>query len=459
VEVPRVAAVGGAGAPSLPPSVPATTPSPSGPVVRLPAGGSPADALTLVSEWSARCGAPLWLCDGCLGDLVWAEEQYVLLATAGCSPFVRVEPDLCLILLPPLHCCRELARLLAQEAMFSEFAQERAVFAASGAGAGDGVVRDSGGGGPAAAPAAAGVGCGASSSSVHAASSSAAEEYTTVLADVERLEGQLSLLKSRMRSLRVLDPSGSVAGTLARWVPRFVCLVVTVVGMESWSWWWGSVGCLPFHGAPPPFFRRTNRGWRELTALSFVNACGLEAIRADKSLTTQYRTTVRRGIPLSPGCVLVVVPVAGPRCVHTGMSCLCARPLALQLSKLQHITIFNDAFFIWHDGQYGTINGLRLGCVNGQPVRWSGECGCFLVTWVWMDGCPQRRGEAKHTACLGTLCSGLQVDWMQVNAAMGYVALLLAAVCSQTGCKFSEYVAGCVPCWRQQMRDCPGGGL
>lgn len=137
-----------------------------------------------------------------------------------------------------------------------------------------------------------------------------------MLADVERLEGQLCLLKSRMRSLRVLDPSGSVAGTLAR-------------------------------------------GWRELTALSFVNACGLEAIRADKSLTTQYRTT---------------------------------------LSKLQHITIFNDAFFIWHDGQYGTINGLRLGCVNGQPV-----------------------------------------DWMQVNAAMGYVALLLAAVCSQTGCKFSEF--------------------
>ena len=75
-----------------------------------------------------------------------------------------------------------------------------------------------------------------------------------MLADVERLEGQLCLLKGRMRSLRVLDPSGSVAGTLARWVPPFVCLVVTVVGMESWSWWWGSVGCLPVHGAPPPSF-------------------------------------------------------------------------------------------------------------------------------------------------------------------------------------------------------------
>lgn len=32
-----------------------------------------------------------------------------------------------------------------------------------------------------------------------------------------------------------------------------------------------------------------------------------------------------------------------------------------QLHLFQQITVLSDVFFVWHDGPFGTINGLRLG--------------------------------------------------------------------------------------------------
>lgn len=46
-----------------------------------------------------------------------------------------------------------------------------------------------------------------------------------------------------------------------------------------------------------------------------------------------------------------------------------------QREELRKTNVFNDAFHIWHDGPFGTINGLRLGrtggaCApNGTPCR------------------------------------------------------------------------------------------
>jgi hypothetical protein len=45
----------------------------------------------------------------------------------------------------------------------------------------------------------------------------------------------------------------------------------------------------------------------------------------------------------------------------------CCRPM-LQLCKLQTLTVCNDVFFIWSEAQFGTINGLRLGTLQGQAV-------------------------------------------------------------------------------------------
>ena len=44
---------------------------------------------------------------------------------------------------------------------------------------------------------------------------------------------------------------------------------------------------------------------------------------------------------------------------------------SLILEKLEHTNVYNDAFCIGHDGQFGTINGLRLGRLSGVHVSMS----------------------------------------------------------------------------------------
>ena len=94
-----------------------------------------------------------------------------------------------------------------------------------------------------------------------------------------------------------------------------------------------------------------------------------------------------------------------------------------QLTKLQHLSVTNDAFFVWHNGPFGTINSFRLGSLPAQPVR----------------GTPahrhRRRGPLSHDVCRGCC----QVYWVEINAALGQMAMLLATVCNRTGFIFSKY--------------------
>ncbi|RDW73248.1 hypothetical protein BP6252_07155 [Coleophoma cylindrospora] len=69
-----------------------------------------------------------------------------------------------------------------------------------------------------------------------------------------------------------------------------------------------------------------------------------------------------------------------------------------QLEKLQRTNVYNDAFCISHDGNFGTINGLRLGRLSNVPV-----------------------------------------DWPEINAAWGHTVLLLATVAERLGFKFEGY--------------------
>jgi len=69
-----------------------------------------------------------------------------------------------------------------------------------------------------------------------------------------------------------------------------------------------------------------------------------------------------------------------------------------QLEKLQRTNVYNDTFCISHDGQFGTINGLRLGRLSNVPV-----------------------------------------DWPEINAAWGHTLLLLATVAEKLGFKFEGY--------------------
>ncbi|KAL8734131.1 MAG: hypothetical protein Q9166_001616 [cf. Caloplaca sp. 2 TL-2023] len=72
---------------------------------------------------------------------------------------------------------------------------------------------------------------------------------------------------------------------------------------------------------------------------------------------------------------------------------------AQQLERLQRTNVYNDCFCISHDGHFGTINGLRLGRL--PP--------------------PQN------------------VDWAEINAALGTAALLLATVAEKLDFTFQGY--------------------
>lgn len=44
---------------------------------------------------------------------------------------------------------------------------------------------------------------------------------------------------------------------------------------------------------------------------------------------------------------------------------------AMQLYRLQHTNVYHDVFCVSHDGNFGTINGLRLGRLREKRVEWS----------------------------------------------------------------------------------------
>ena len=41
-----------------------------------------------------------------------------------------------------------------------------------------------------------------------------------------------------------------------------------------------------------------------------------------------------------------------------------------QLARLRRVNVLNDAFRVWHDGPFGTVNGFRLGKLPSIPVEW-----------------------------------------------------------------------------------------
>ncbi|MCJ1284928.1 autophagy protein 6 [Xylographa opegraphella] len=70
-----------------------------------------------------------------------------------------------------------------------------------------------------------------------------------------------------------------------------------------------------------------------------------------------------------------------------------------QLERLQRTNVYNDTFCIGHDGNFGTINGLRL----------------------------------------GRLAPPNNIEWAEINAAWGTTALLLATVADRLGFQFRGY--------------------
>lgn len=100
------------------------------------------------------------------------------------------------------------------------------------------------------------------------------------------------------------------------------------------------------------------------------------------------------------------------------------RRAAHLLHLSQQWNVVSDCFHIGHRGPFGTINGLRLGAVAEGIPRGEDQ------------PTPTRRpfalgGMESTTATSGTGSTGasaIRVPWMEINAALGHVALLLSTL-------------------------------
>ncbi|CAK9015153.1 Beclin-1, partial [Durusdinium trenchii] len=82
------------------------------------------------------------------------------------------------------------------------------------------------------------------------------------------------------------------------------------------------------------------------------------------------------------------------------------------IKELTPIHAFNHAFFIWRDGDYGTINGFRLG---------------------------QIIGESKVIKRSMATSARPPPDWDEINTAWGLSAMLLSAIAHSQGYTFSGF--------------------
>ena len=86
---------------------------------------------------------------------------------------------------------------------------------------------------------------------------------------------------------------------------------------------------------------------------------------------------------------------------------------AHRLNVAQKRNVTNDCFYIWHRGQFGIINGLRLGSeIPALPPEPTKETASTAT--------PAANGNAGNAT--------ISVPWSEVNSALGLVALLLSTL-------------------------------
>ena len=90
-----------------------------------------------------------------------------------------------------------------------------------------------------------------------------------------------------------------------------------------------------------------------------------------------------------------------------------------RLEVLKRTNVYNDAFRIWHDGSFGTINGFRLGKTSSQSAA------------------------AAAASSSASPSAPANSEWDELNAAWGQTVLLLhtmASACEEHhGFRFSKY--------------------
>ena len=103
-----------------------------------------------------------------------------------------------------------------------------------------------------------------------------------------------------------------------------------------------------------------------------------------------------------------------------------------RLRTLARTHVLDDAFFIWHAGPFVTLNGLKLGRLPaiynvrccGRSIDWL--FGCLVARYA--DG-PRLSHPHIHA----------QVEWAEVNGALGLAVLVVVTVAERSGYRFRQH--------------------
>lgn len=125
-----------------------------------------------------------------------------------------------------------------------------------------------------------------------------------------------------------------------------------------------------------------------------------------------------------------------------------------RLATLGRTHVLDDAFFIWHAGPFVTINGLRLGrlpavanvrtldVMYSQTVTHSYRPSCgrpFVMLSGIDDDDHAPPPQNPSTLTTNTPTRHRQVDWAEVNGALGLAALLVSAAAERGGYRFRQH--------------------
>lgn len=82
------------------------------------------------------------------------------------------------------------------------------------------------------------------------------------------------------------------------------------------------------------------------------------------------------------------------------------REISTHLEIMKQTNVFDDAFHIYHDGHFGTINGLRLGKLPSVNVEWeeinAGFGQCVLLLDVLQSRCKQFHFDMYELNSMGS---------------------------------------------------------
>ena len=122
-----------------------------------------------------------------------------------------------------------------------------------------------------------------------------------------------------------------------------------------------------------------------------------------------------------------------------------SKRLAAQYDVLSSTNVYNDSFYIWHDGNFGTINNFRLGRLPEQPVDWPeinaawGQVVLLLHTMVKQKGFEFQNRQLRPMGSFSTIMEGSEA--LDLHGSSGWFTTFDRGMIAFLQClkEFGEY--------------------